>query len=80
MKTISKDKYKVGNRVKFQPYSNKYPKTCLGIIIKMNPKRAKIKVYVGDSLGIWMVPYLHLDHITTKHEITLLTIGKMQNP
>jgi len=78
MKVTLKGTWEIGDRVKFNPTAIKYPKTCLGVIIKTNPKRAKVQVYVGDIKGIWCVPYRHLMKITTKHELMLLTIGKME--
>ena len=70
--------WKIGDRVKFTPTSARHYQTCLGVIIKRNPKRAKVQVYVGQTHGIWMVPYKHLTKIIDKQEITLLAVGKME--
>jgi hypothetical protein len=69
-----KAQWKEGDRVKF--YARKYYINCMGVIIKRNPKRAKVQVYVGRK-GVWSIPYQHLNKIIDKNEILQLTIEKM---
>ncbi len=70
-----RSKWHVGQRVKFQDKGS-----CrMGVIIKCNPKRAKIQTYVGQPKGgIWNVPYRFLVPITTKEDMQKLAIGKLQ--
>jgi transcription antitermination factor NusG len=71
-----KAQWKEGDRVKFR--STRYWETCMGVIIKRNPKRAKIQVHVGKIKGVWAVPYGNLTKIVDNKEIAELAIGKME--
>lgn len=72
---ILKAQWKEGDRVKF--YARKYYINCMGVIIKRNPKRAKVQVYVGRK-GVWSIPYQQLIKIVEKDDITQLAVGKME--
>lgn len=76
MAEVAKAQWKEGDRVKF--YARKYYINCMGVIIKRNPKRAKIQVYVGKIKGVWAVPYGNLTKIVDNKEIAELAIGKME--
>lgn len=75
-----KDQWKEGDRVKFYATNIKSSpnKVHMGIIIKRNPKRAKVKVMAGLVKGVWDVPYQHLKRITSQEDLTELAIGKME--
>ena len=40
--------YKTGDAVSFDTHMTKYPKKNLGTIVKLNPKRAKVKSIISD--------------------------------
>lgn len=74
-----KDQWKEGDRVKFYATNIKANNLVhMGIIIKRNPKRAKVKVLSGLVKGVWDVPYQHLKRITSQEDMTELAIGKME--
>jgi hypothetical protein len=52
--------------------------SCMGVIVKRNPKHAKIQVHVGKVKGVWAVPYGNLTKIVDNKEIAELAIGKME--
>jgi len=59
-----------------RPNNTKYAGKKIGIIIKLNPKRAKINVGVGNPRGVWIVPYSYLEK-ASKEEIFQLSIAKL---
>jgi hypothetical protein len=71
-----KAQWKEGDRVKFR--STRYWEICMGVIVKRNPKCAKIQVHVGKVKGVWAVPYGNLTKIVDNKEIAELAIGKME--
>jgi len=63
--------YKIGDAIGFTPGMEKYPTKCLGTIVKLNPKRAKVKCLVSDVLGVWTVSYSYLQPLTKEEKILL---------
>ena len=48
----------------------------LGVVTKLNPKRAKVEVTIGKACGTWSIPYPMLTTVT-KEELTELAIKKL---
>jgi hypothetical protein len=77
VKDSQKNKYHIGDRVVFRNTSGNYAGKKIGIIIKTNPKRAKVNVVVGMPKGIWFVPYQNLQ-FAAKDDVTLMAVERMK--
>jgi hypothetical protein len=77
VKDSTKNKYHIGDRVTFRNMSGNFAGKKIGIIIKTNPKRAKVNVVVGAPKGIWFVPYQNLQ-FAVKDDVTLMAVERMK--
>ena len=64
--------FKIGEKVYFYYNHDFYG----GVIKKLNPKRAKVQIYVGAKNAEWSVPYQILHHARKEEELKI-AVGKL---